>query len=157
MEPSGAPYLSVFCMISLTQARFLFQDISIVGGSWGSSMSWYFDDTISRDGSTSVLLGGKSSSCTSSSWHLLDFLRVVSSSNVTSLLISIWWNTEMYILKDLENSQYPRNIPFFLEGSNLVLFSFRMWTVTEKNSYGLRYHNKQSNRRNQSLPNMQEK
>ena len=29
--------------------------------------------------------------------------------------------------------------------------------VTEKTSYGLGYHNRQSNHRNQSLPNMQEK
>ena len=33
----------------------------------------------------------------------------------------------MYISKALDTSQYPTNIPFFLEGSNLVLFSFGIW------------------------------
>ena len=130
MEPSGAPYISASCMISFTRAGFLFQYISIVWGSWGSSMSWSFDATISGFGLASVLLGGTSFSCTSSSWHLLDFLRAVPSSNVTSLLISIWWNPKMYILKDLETSHYPTNIPFFPKGSNLILFSFGMWTYT---------------------------
>jgi hypothetical protein len=34
----------------------------------------------------------------------------------------------MYILKALDTSQYPTNIPFFPEGSSLVLFSFGMCT-----------------------------
>jgi hypothetical protein len=33
-------------------------------------------------------------------------------------------------MKALETSQYPTNIPFFPEGSNLVLFSFGMCTNT---------------------------
>ena len=38
--------------------------------------------------------------------------------------------SEMYILKALETSQYPTNIPLFPEVSNLVLFYFGMWTYT---------------------------
>ena len=127
MEPYGAPYFFASCMISLTQACFLFQEISIVGGSWGSIMSWSYGATISGVFLAYVCLGGTSSSCTSSSWHLLDFLRVASSSKVTSLLISIWWNPEM-----LDTSQYPTNIPFLPEGSNLILFSFGICTYTRQ-------------------------
>ena len=36
----------------------------------------------------------------------------------------------MYILKDLETSQYPKNIPFFPEGSNLVLLYVEICTYT---------------------------
>ena len=38
----------------------------------------------------------------------------------------------MYILKALETSQCPTNIPSFPEGSNLVLFSFEICTYTGK-------------------------
>ena len=94
MEPYGAPYFSSSCMISLTQVGFLFRDMSIVRRARGPSMSWSSDASISGEGATYTFLGGTSSSSTSSCRHFLYFLRVVSSSNVTSLLIYIWWNPE---------------------------------------------------------------
>ena len=138
VEPSRAPYFSASCMIYLTQASFPFRDIFIVEGFWGSSISRSSDVSFSGEGAASTFLGGTSSSYTSSCQHFLDHLRVASSSNVTSLLISMWWNPRICILWRLWRLHSIQQIfPSFWKGP--TWFSFLLvceHTLSNQISWG---------------------